>query len=290
MARPEVSWSHHSQRAEVRRGARRVPSVSPQAVSWSERLWSERLPPALSWSATSQEPSRARQAAFPVRVLRRQEASPCARRPEASLGRRQAVSLLQPEVLWELPSAAVSVSRAQAVPSSQEARSSQEEAEGSGARAAQSWAEPAEPVASVLPSGAEKAAFDAQAVSLRAAGAVLHAQEEPQRAEAAVPRAQEAVLLRAAEAVPHVQEEVPQQEEVSGVAAEPRPVAARARSEASQRAERPSAAASVFRRARVLPSPLEQRQVEHSARARFVSQAGPPSERSWQAARCEGLS
>jgi hypothetical protein len=86
-------------------------------------------------------------------------------------------------------------------------------------------------------------------------------------------------------------EEAPQPaaEAVLGAAAGPRLAAAWVLSAASQPAARPSAEPSVFRLARALPSPVR-RQVAQSARAMFVSQAASRSERSWQAARCEGLS
>jgi len=100
------------------------------------------------------------------------------------------------------------------------------------------------------------------------------------------------------EAVPRAEQEQPQAAEavvVLGAAAEPRPVAASAASQqeaasaVSLPVVDPSAAPWAFHRVRVLPSPVRRR-AARSARAMFVSQAASPSERSWQAARCEGLS
>jgi len=75
----------------------------------------------------------------------------------------------------------------------------------------------------------------------------------------------------------------------SGAEAEPQPVAASALSAVSQPAARPSAALWAFRRDRVLPWPVP-RPAVRSAPAMRMSQAASRSERSWQAARCEGLS
>lgn len=54
-------------------------------------------------------------------------------------------------------------------------------------------------------------------------------------------------------------------------------------------AVRPSAVPWAFRRDRDLPWPVRRR-VARFARAIRMSRVAPPSERSWQAARCEGLS
>ena len=75
-----------------------------------------------------------------------------------------------------------------------------------------------------------------------------------------------------------------------GAAARPLVVpAARAESVASQPAARPSVGASVFRRGRALPGPARRR-AARSAHAIRMSRAASRSERSWQAARGEGLS
>jgi hypothetical protein len=71
-------------------------------------------------------------------------------------------------------------------------------------------------------------------------------------------------------------------------AAVPR-LAVRAESAASQPAAGPSVAASVFRQGRALPS-LARRRAARSVHAMRMSQAASRSERSWQAARGEGLS
>jgi hypothetical protein len=63
----------------------------------------------------------------------------------------------------------------------------------------------------------------------------------------------------------------------------------RAESAASQPAAGPSVAASVFRQGRALPS-LARRRAARSVHAMRMSQAASRSERSWQAARGEGLS
>ena len=96
---------------------------------------------------------------------------------------------------------------------------------------------------------------------------------------------QQAAEVSDAEAEPRLAAE----EEVSDAAAVPLQVAASVLSAASQRAAGPSVAPWAFRRDRPLPWP-GRRRAARSARAIFVSQAASPSERSWQAARCEDLS
>jgi hypothetical protein len=174
----------------------------------------------------------------------------------------------QPEVSWLLPPAVLSASCAQAVSNSREAA-----AVGSDARAAQP---PAVPGASVQPPVAVLQAVSAAVAALQPeAAGVWDAAEGPQQA----------AEVSDAEAEPRLAAE----EEVSDAAAVPLPVAASVLSAASQREAGPSAVPWAFRRDRPLPWP-GRRRAARSARAIFVSQAASPSERSWQAARCEGLS
>jgi hypothetical protein len=163
----------------------------------------------------------------------------------------------------------------QAVPNSREAA-----AVGSDARVAQPPAVPG--VLAQRPVAAGEAALDAEAVPQRAA--VPREEQVPQQA-AEVSDA-EAVLLQVAVSGA---EAAPLQEEVSGAEVAPRQVAVSVLPAALQREADPSAAPWAFRRDRCLPWPVRRRAVR-SARAMFVSQAASPSERSWQAARCEGLS
>jgi hypothetical protein len=268
-ARLVLSSSRHLHRAAVRRCAAEASSVRHRQEVSSKVLRPEaRLREAqLSKAQSSAEPLW--WAAFPrvsplvlqAHAFRRRAASPCAHRPEASSCRRQAVSSWsQPEASWLLPRAALSAWCARAVSRLREAA-----AVGSDAGAAQPWAEPG---ASVQPSAVARQEVSAAAVA-------------PQRV---VP----AAVWDAAEALR-------QAAGVSGAEVEPQSVAAwavlpRAEWAASQRAAvRPSAAPWVFRRDRALPC-LVRRRAARSARAMRMSQAASPSERSWQAARCEGLS
>jgi hypothetical protein len=145
----------------------------------------------------------------------------------------------------------------------------------------QLWAVPASDAAVALQQAAEVVASDAVAVPQQVAEvAVLDAAAEPQRV------AEEAVLDAAAG---------PQQvAAVPGVAAELRPGAALDAAVLLPAAQGVQAAAtagvsSAFRRGRRLPWPAPRR-AGRFAHAMRRPQIASPSERSWQAARCEGLS
>jgi hypothetical protein len=261
-AHREVSWSRHLRRV-VRPDAAKAPSVLRRQAASSSKAFRPEVP--RSTAPLSKEPWSAVLlwwwAALPwglppVRAFRRRVAGPCAHRP--AIRRQAASSSWQPEVSWLLPPAALSAWCARAVCRSQEA------AVGSDARAAQPRAVPG---ASAQPPVAAQQEVSAAGAGLQRA-AVRDVAEEPQRAAAQV--------------------------EVLGAAAAPLPVAASAASQqvasaASRREAGPSAAPWAFRRDRPLPWPVRRR-VARSVRATFVSQAASPSERSWQAARCEGLS
>jgi hypothetical protein len=198
-----------------------------------------------------------------VRAFRRRAVVPCVHRREASSIRRQAVSWWwQPEVSWLLPPGVLSACGARAVCRSREAAA----AVGSDARVVLRRAVPG---ASAQPPVAVRQAVLAAVAALQREGA-WDAAEGPQ------PAAE----------VPDAEAEPPQAaEEVLDAVAVPRPVAA---SVASQREADPSAVPWAFRRDQPLPS--VRRRAGLSARAIRMSQAASPSERSWQAARCEGLS
>jgi hypothetical protein len=281
-ARPEVSASRHPQRAAaLHRDAGQASSVlrRPEAFRREEQR-------------SSVLGSRARQ---PEAVR-----GAVVARPEASALRhlrQEAAGLLLPPVV-------VSASCARAVCRSREAA-----AVGSDATAAQPWAVPAEPVASAQPPGvareevsavvaelqrvvpavewgvaaepqrvAEAAVWDvAEAPRQAAEGAAWGVAAEPQRVAEEAAWGVAEVPRRAAEAVG------------SGAEAEPQPVAASVLPAVSQPAAGPSAAPWAFRRDRALPGPVP-RPAVRSAPAMRMSQAASRSERSWQAARCEGLS
>ena len=162
----------------------------------------------------------------------------------------------------------------------------------------QPWAVPASDAAAARQQAAEVVASDAAAVPRQAAEvAVLDAAAGPQQA------AEAAVLDAAAE--PQQAAEVaaldaaagPQQVAVAavpGVAAEPRPEAVLDAAVLLPAAQGVQAAAtagvsSAFRRGRHLPWPAPRR-AGRFAHAMRRPQIASPSERSWQAARCEGLS
>jgi len=211
--------------------------------------------------------------AFPARAWCQPEA---ARRAVARL-EVSSWSCLRPEVGAAgllLQPAAVSAWCVRAAPSSREA------AAVSDAGAAQPWAVPAEPGASARPPVVAREEVSAAAVV-------------PQRAVPAAVWGAAEVLQQVVEAAVRDAAEGPQQAAEAGLpgaAAELQPVAAQAESRALRLAAvRPSAALSAFRRDRPLPWPVRRR-AARSARAMRRSQAESPSERSWQAARCEGLS
>jgi hypothetical protein len=160
------------------------------------------------------------------------------------------------------------------------------------------WAVPASDAAAARQQAAEVAASDAAVVPRQAAEvAVLVAAAGPQQAaEAAVldvaaepQQAAEVAVLDAAAG--------PQQVAVAavpGVAAEPRPEAVLDAAVLLPAAQGVQAAAtagvsSAFRRGRHLPWPAPRR-AGRFAHAMRRPQIASPSERSWQAARCEGLS
>ena len=160
------------------------------------------------------------------------------------------------------------------------------------------WAVPASDAAAARQQAAEVAASDAAAVPQQAAEvAVLVAAAGPQQA------AEAAVLDVAAEPQQAVEAAVldaaagPQQVAVAavpGVAAEPRPEAVLDAAVLLPAAQGVQAAAtagvsSAFRRGRHLPWPAPRR-AGRFAHAMRRPQIASPSERSWQAARCEGLS
>ena len=162
----------------------------------------------------------------------------------------------------------------------------------------QPWAVPASDAAAVPQQAAEVAASDAAVVPRQAAEvAVLVAAAGPQQA------AEAAVLDVAAEPQQAVEAAVldaaagPQQVAVAavpGVAAEPRPEAVLDAAVLLPAAQGVQAAAtagvsSAFRRGRHLPWPAPRR-AGRFAHAMRRPQIASPSERSWQAARCEGLS
>jgi hypothetical protein len=271
---PAVSSSARLRR-EVCRDGSSVPrqrEASSRALRPEERMLKARLSkvprPAelLSWAALPWVP----RPAFPARAWCPKEAARCAAARLAVLSwgclRREAA-------WWLLRPAEVSAWCARAVPRSREAA-----AVGRDAGAAQPSAVPAEPVASAqLPVVAWEEVSAAAAVPQRAAAGAWVAGEAPLQAVAVAPVAEEEEPQRAAEAA------------VSGAAAGPQPVAASVLSASQPAAVHPSVAPWAFRRARVLPWPVR-RQAARSARAMRRSQAASPSERSWQAARCEGLS
>ena len=160
------------------------------------------------------------------------------------------------------------------------------------------WAVPASDAAAARQQAAEVAASDAAVVPRQAAEvAVLVAAAGPQQA------AEAAVLDVAAEPQQAVEAAVldaaagPQQVAVAavpGVAAEPRPEAVLDAAVLLPAAQGVQAAAtagvsSAFRRGRHLPWPAPRR-AGRFAHAMRRPQIASPSERSWQAARCEGLS
>jgi hypothetical protein len=160
------------------------------------------------------------------------------------------------------------------------------------------WAVPASDAAAARQQAAEVAASDAAVVPRQAAEvAVLVAAAGPQQA------AEAAVLDVAAEPQQAVEAAVldaaagPQQVAVAavpGVAAEPRPEAVLDAAVLLPAAQGVQAAAtagvsSAFRRGRHLPWPAPRR-AWRFAHAMRRPQIASPSERSWQAARCEGLS
>ena len=160
------------------------------------------------------------------------------------------------------------------------------------------WAVPASDAAAARQQAAEVAASDAAVVPRQAAEvAVLVAAAGPQQA------AEAAVLDVAAEPQQAVEAAVldaaagPQQVAVAAVpvvAAEPRPEAVLDAAVLLRAAQGVQAAAtagvsSAFRRGRHLPWPAPRR-AGRFAHAMRRPQIASPSERSWQAARCEGLS
>ena len=271
-----VSLSGHLYRVAVRRPAAEAPSVLRRQVASSKAFRPEAQPSevllpvaprlaALSWwtvlpwelRPVSPAPAWCQPEAAPCVAARPAVASLCCLRREAAAG---AVLLPAALLAW----------CALAVPNSGEAA-----AVGSDAGAAQPWAEPvvsAQPPA-VARQEVSAAAAELQQEAVGVSGAAAGLQRE---AAAAVRDAAEGPL-RAAEPVG-----------VSDAEAAPQPVAAWVLS-ASQPAARPSAAPSVFHQARALPWPAPRR-AARSAHAMRMSQAASPSERSWQAARCEGLS
>ncbi|WP_436214468.1 hypothetical protein [Bradyrhizobium sp. LjRoot220] len=144
-----------------------------------------------------------------------------------------------------------------------------------------------------LPVAALQAVSAAAGERLRVAAVVSAAAGERLRVAAAVLGAVEGPQQEAEPAVRDAAEEPQQAAELavaSGAEAALRPVAAWAVPVAWQpAAARPLAAPWAFRPDRALPSPVRRR-VARSARAKLMSRSAPPSERSWQAARCEGLS
>jgi hypothetical protein len=201
----------------------------------------------------------------------RRGASPCVHRLAKWSWRRPVVlSWSQQEVSWVLPSAPDQEPGAQAVPRSGEAA------------AEVSDAEAVQPRAELAASVQQRVAEQAASAQRRAA-----AQEEGPAAAvvrhwvAAVSDAEVPQPVAAASGV-----EVPRQVAAVPVGEALRPVVAW---RALQREAGPSAAPWAFRRDRALPWPARQR-AARSAHAIRMSQAASPSERSWQAARCEGLS
>ena len=271
-AHPEVSSSRHLRRAAV--VYRAAPSVQRRREASSKAFRPEarrsKVPLAkaqgsavpLWWAAFPW----VLPPAFPAHAWCQPEAAcqkEAARRAVAARLEGSSLCYLRPEAAAGLllPLAAVAAWCARAVPNSREAA-----AVGSDAVAAQPWAVPAEPVASAQPP--------------------VEAREEGSGA-AAVPQRGGPAAVRDAEEAPRQAAEAAGE---SGAEAEPQPVAARAESQAlRQAAARPSAAPSAFHRDRALPWPARQR-AARSARAMRRSQAASPSERSWQAARCGGLS
>lgn len=210
------------------------------------------------------------------------------RQPEAARGaaERLAVSSLgwprREAAAWVLRSAALLARCARAEPHSGEAA-----AVGSDARTVQPRAAPEASVRPPVVAGEEVSV--ATAVPLRAEAEVSVAAAVPLRAEGEVSAV--AAVPQRAEGEVSVAAEEPQQAAavvVSGAAAGRQPVAALSVAWRPA-AGRPSAAPWVFRPVRALPSPVRRRAVQ-SAHAMFVSRAASRSERSWQAARCEGLS
>lgn len=150
-------------------------------------------------------------------------------------------------------------------------------------------AQPAEGSRAVLPWAA--AASDAGVAQPQAVAALGAAAGPPQGA-AAVARAAVAEPRQVAVAVAWAAvAELRQVAVASGAVAELPLVAAELGVWARQRAAgRPSAAPSAFRRGLTLPSAPGRQRAARSAHAMRRLRAASPSERSWQAARCEGLS
>jgi hypothetical protein len=219
---------------------------------------------------------------FPGVVCRR-AAFPSAARPSARLAAASA-----PRVLWVLPSwvlqapwlrpevPAVACALAVQRPAERLARAERP-------KAVVARAEAPPPAASDVaaePRQAEEAArSDAAAGPQRvAAVAVSGAAAELQREGAAAVQDAAAGLQQAAAVA------------ASDVAAEPQQAGAAPDAPVLPRAAaRPSAAPSVFRRGLTLPWPARRR-AARSAHAMRRLRAASPSERSWQAARCEALS
>jgi hypothetical protein len=161
----------------------------------------------------------------------------------------------------------------------------------------QPWAVPASDAAAVPQQAAEVVASDAPAVPQQVAEvAVLDAAAEPQQAAegaalVAAAEPQQAAEVAALDAAAGQQVAVAA---VPGVAAEPRPEAVLDAAVLLPAAQGVQAAAtagvsSAFRRGRHLPWPAPRR-AGRFAHAMRRPQIASPSERSWQAARCEGLS
>jgi hypothetical protein len=265
VCRQAASWWQQGGRPEVsyllRRGGcpdgRKASSAVCLLAVWSSQAW---------WARPSPEPllavwesSRVYHPALPVRlalplqagVFLRPVASPCVPRSEPWSRRRQAESSWwRPAVAWLLR------------PVGPSALGARELAE-SDAREPQPRAEPA--------------------VSVRRP-AVARPERPVAPAELRRGAAWDAAEARQPAAVLSVAAAVPQRVAVSGAARQP--VAA---STVWRPAVDPSVAPWAFHRDRVLPWPVRRRAVR-SARAMRMSQAASPSKRSWQAARCEGLS
>jgi hypothetical protein len=268
-AHPEVPSSRHLRQAVFPAAAMASSVLRRQEASLLKELLSKAQRSAALVPRAACPRAQAMHPASPAHAWRRSEAVRCAvaAHPEVSSLRH-----LRREVSWLLPpvavAVAVSASCARAVFRWREAA-----VVGSDAGAAQPLAVP---VASArLPGVARQEVSAAAAERLRVAA--WDAAAEQQRA-----------------AVWDAGEEPQQAVGVSGAAAELQPVAASVPSAASRLAVSrpaadPSAVPWAFRRARALPSPVRRR-VARSARAMRMSQAASPSERSWQAARCEGLS
>ncbi|WP_409363567.1 hypothetical protein [Bradyrhizobium sp. AUGA SZCCT0431] len=306
---------------EVRRQAAsfRRPAVRQRAASFRQQAaYQEAGPGAVADHpelSSARHPRRAallrRDAAEASSVLRRQEASKALQRPAArsAMVSRSALpwglrSAL-PAPAWYQPAAYPeagpgAVARPEVSSWCCLQRAAMRSAQAWGlppAEAAYARAEPQQAAALVSDAGAAQrraAASDAEAVQRRAVPAVLVASAQPPVAAreevSAVAAARQRVVPAAVRDAAEEPQQAAEPAEVPGAEAEPRPVAARAVSVASRpAAARPLAAPWAFRRDRVLPWPVR-RPVARFARAMRMSRSASPSERSWQAARCEGLS